>query len=165
MSKAHWLISGVILAGLNLGLLAAFLILFVFFDEIEALVFAETGYQYLTMIVVGVFIIVSGKLWIDFGVLLRRRFSDLKRGEKFKKVLIVDLIGILPLLVLVLLKNAVDGLKYLANPSSVTGGSLANSLILMGALIVQIILVEVTALKRNIETRNKEIEDDANGAK
>lgn len=147
VSRAHYLISGVILAGLNLGLLAAFLILFVFFDEVEALIFSEAKYQYLTIIVVAAFVLISTKLWIDYGTLLRRRFSDLRFGEKFKKILLVDLIGILPLLALVLLKNLVEGLKYLANPSSVTGWNVANSLILLVALIVQILLVEAVALR------------------
>lgn len=164
VAKTHWLILGVILAGLNLGLLAAFLILFVFFDEVEVLLFPEVKYQYLTMLVVAAFVVVSLKLWIDYGVLLRKRFKDFALGEKFKKVLIADLIGILPLLALVLLKNTVEGLKYLANPSSVTGWNLANSFILLGALLVQIILVEVVALKRNKETRNKEIKDNTKSA-
>lgn len=147
VNKAHFLVLGVILAGLNLGLLAAFLILFVFFDEVQKLTFAAGSYPYLAALVVGVFIIISVKFWIDYGVLLRARFREFKFRAKFKKILLVDLIGILPLLALVLLKNLIDGLKYLANPSSVTSGSVANSLILMGALIVQIILVEAVALR------------------
>ncbi|NQU77525.1 hypothetical protein HQ544_02400 [Candidatus Falkowbacteria bacterium] len=145
--KAHFFVVGVTLAGLNLGLLAAFLILFVFFGEVQYLVLEEMSYPYLTAIVSAVFVVISVKLWIDYGVLLRERFRDLGKGEKLKKVLIVDLIGILPLLALVLLKNAVDGLKYLANPSSVTSGNVANSLILLVALIIQIVLVEVVALR------------------
>lgn len=152
LSKAHFLITGVALAGLNLGLLAAFLILFVFFDQIEELVLKERSYPYLTAVVVGVFVIVSVKFWIDFGVLIRSRLGGLKFGDKFRKVLLVDLIGILPLLTLVLLKNVVDGLKYLANPSSVTSWNVANSLILTAALVVQIILVEVVALRRSRNT-------------
>lgn len=151
VNKAHFLACGVILAGLNLGLLAAFLILFVFFDEVQKLLLSDGGYGYLTAIIAGVFIIVSVKLWIDYGVLLRSRFKELDFGQKLKKVLLVDLIGILPLLALVLLKNLLEGLKYLANPSSVTSGSVANSLILTGALLVQIILVEIVALRRGAE--------------
>ena len=134
------------MAGLNLGLLAAFLILFVFFDEVQKLVFSEGSYPYLTAVVAGVFVVVSVKLWIDYGVLLRVRFGGFSFKQRFKKVLLTDLIGILPLLALVLLKNLIDGIKYLANPSSVTTGSVANSLILLGALVVQIILVEAVAL-------------------
>jgi len=147
ISKAHWLISGVILAGINLALLAAFLVLFVFFNEVETLIFADAKYEYLTILVVVAFILVSLKLWVDYSYVLRERFKDLKIGDKFKKVLIVDLIGILPLLALVLLKNVVEGLKYLVNPSSITGWNLANSFMLLIALIVQIVLVEVIALR------------------
>jgi len=152
LDKAHFLITGVALAGLNLALVAAFLILFVFFEEIQELVLKEATYPYLTAIVAGVFVVVSAKLWIDFGSLLRGRFEGLKFGDKFRKILLLDLIGILPLLALVLLKNAVDGLKYLANPSSVTTGSVANSLILLVALVVQILLVEVVALRKSRDT-------------
>ena len=155
ISKTHFFIVGAILAGLNLGLLAAFLILFVFFDEVQKLLFSQANYPYLTAIVAAIFVIVSVKLWIDYGVLLRTKFGNLKFKDKLKKVLIVDLIGILPLLVLVLLKNLLEGLKYLANPSSVTSGSVANSLILTGALLVQIILVEVVALRKPRDTKHE----------
>lgn len=140
---------GAVLAGLNLGLLAAFLVLFVFFKEVQNLVFNEGAYPYLTAMVVAVFIIVSLKLWLDYSLLLREWFSDLNFKGKFRKILLVDLIGILPFLTLVLLKNMIDGLKYLANPSSVTNWDVANSLILMAALIVQIILVEAVALNQS----------------
>lgn len=148
IKKAHYLIAGVMLAGLNLGLLAAFLILFVFFDRIEALVFPAGKYQYFTILVVAIFAIISVKLWVEFGTLIREKFGELKFGEKFKKILIVDLVGILPLLALVLLKSVVDGLKYLANPSSVTSWNVANSLMLTLALAAQILLVEAVALRK-----------------
>lgn len=143
------LIPGLMLFGINVGLLAGFLAVYSLLSLIQKLILSSFSYPLLPAIAVITFVIICLKVWYDFGALLRQRFV---LGEKLKKMvsesLVIDIIGLLPFLFLLLLNNLITSLKVIANPGAVTGELMTNTIIATGALIVQVLIAEIAVLKK-----------------
>lgn len=141
------IIPSVLLVGVNFVLLAAFLVCFMIFSFIQKMLLSGLVYPVLPALVVIFFAIVSIKFWYDYGTLIKIRVKDKANKEKIRESLVIDFIGLLPLLFLALLNNVVVGLKRLANPGSVTGEFLANTVIVMIALMIQVLIVEAAVFR------------------
>ncbi len=143
------IIPSIILIGINVVLLAAFLICYMIFSFLEKLLLSELSYPILPAIVVLFFTFVSVKFWYDFGLLIKIKVEDKKNEEKIRESVAIDIIGLLPLLSLALLNNFLTDLKHLANPGSVTGGFIANTIIVVVALIIQVLIVEAAVFSKD----------------
>ncbi|MBU4332577.1 hypothetical protein KKD19_05275 [Patescibacteria group bacterium] len=151
------IIPGILLMGINIGLLAAFLVCFMLFSFLQNELLGGLSYPVLPAIAVLFFVIASVKLWYDFGILIKEKVKEKPKKEKIKESLIIDFIGLLPLLFLVLLNNVIVGLKRLANPGSVTGEFLANTVIVIIALVIQVLIVESAVFSKKSEAAQEKV--------